>query len=65
MKYDIIRTDTADKQLRDLLIYIAEDSGDADIPKSLTISDHLLAITPHTIVNELKSSQITKIKCVL
>lgn len=31
MKYDIIRTDTADRQLRDLLFYIAEDSGDADI----------------------------------
>ena len=31
MKYSIIRTDRFDDQLRDLLFYIAEDSGDVDI----------------------------------
>lgn len=31
MKYEIIRTDTADTQLRDVLFYIADDSGDVDI----------------------------------
>ena len=31
MRYEIIRTDTADAQLRDLLFYIADDSGDVDI----------------------------------
>ena len=30
MKYEIIRTDTADTQLRDVLFYIADDSGDLD-----------------------------------
>ena len=31
MKYKIIRTDKADEQLRDIIFYIAEDSGDTDI----------------------------------
>ena len=31
MKYKIIRTDKADEQLRDIIFYIAEDSGDIDI----------------------------------
>lgn len=39
MKYDVIRTDTADRQLRDLLLYIAEDSGNADI--ALTYLDKI------------------------
>lgn len=31
MKYKIVRTDKADEQLRDIIFYIAEDSGDIDI----------------------------------
>lgn len=31
MKYEVIRTDKADVQIRDLIYYIAEDSGDVDI----------------------------------
>ena len=31
MKYEIIRTNTADTQFRDVLFYIADDSGDVDI----------------------------------
>lgn len=31
MKYRIIRTDKADEQLRDIIFYIAEDSGSIDI----------------------------------
>jgi toxin ParE1/3/4 len=31
MKYQIIRTATADEQLRDTIFYIAEDSGSIDI----------------------------------
>ncbi|SCP98566.1 type II toxin-antitoxin system RelE/ParE family toxin [Anaerobium acetethylicum] len=31
MKYNIIRTDKADQQLRDILFYIADDSGDVEI----------------------------------
>ena len=31
MKYKIQRTDKADEQLRDIIFYIAEDSGDVDI----------------------------------
>ena len=31
MKYKIIRTDKADEQLRELIFYIAEDSGSIDI----------------------------------
>ncbi len=31
MKYKIIRTDKADEQLRDIIFYIADDSGSADI----------------------------------
>lgn len=31
MKYQIIRTDKADEQLRDIIFYIAEDSGSVDI----------------------------------
>ena len=31
MKYKIIRTDKADEQLRELIFYIAEDSGSVDI----------------------------------
>lgn len=31
MKYKIIRTDKADEQLRDIIFYIAEDSGSIDI----------------------------------
>ena len=31
MKYKIIRTDKADEQLRDIIFYIAEGSGDIDI----------------------------------
>ncbi|MCM1305357.1 MAG: type II toxin-antitoxin system RelE/ParE family toxin [Lachnospiraceae bacterium] len=31
MKYTIIRTDKADEQLRDIIFYIAEDSGSAEI----------------------------------
>lgn len=31
MKYKIIRTDKADEQLRDIIFYIAEDSGDVDL----------------------------------
>ena len=31
MKYDIIRTDKADEQLRDIIFYIADDSGSVDI----------------------------------
>lgn len=30
MKYKIIRTDKADEQLRDIIFYIADDSGDVD-----------------------------------
>ncbi len=31
MKYKIIRTDKADEQLREIIFYIADDSGSADI----------------------------------
>lgn len=31
MKYRIVRTDKADEQLRNIIFYIAEDSGDIDI----------------------------------
>jgi len=31
MKYKIIRTDKADEQLRDIIFYIADDSGSIDI----------------------------------
>ncbi len=31
MKYKIIRTDKADEQLREVIFYIAEDSGSTDI----------------------------------
>lgn len=31
MKYTIERTDKADEQLRDIIFYIADDSGDVDI----------------------------------
>lgn len=31
MKYSIIRTDKAEEQLRDIIFYIAEDSGSMDI----------------------------------
>ena len=31
MKYKIIRTDTADEQLRNIIFYIANDSGDVDL----------------------------------
>lgn len=31
MKYKIIRTDKADEQLREIIFYIAEDSGSLDI----------------------------------
>ncbi len=31
MKYTIIRTDKADEQLREIIFYIAEDSGSIDI----------------------------------
>lgn len=31
MKHEILRTDKAEDQLRDLILYIAEDSGDVDI----------------------------------
>ena len=31
MNYSILRTDKADEQLRDIIFYIAEDSGDIDI----------------------------------
>lgn len=34
MKYKIIRTDKADEQLRDIIFYIAEDSGSTDIALS-------------------------------
>lgn len=31
MKYKIIRTDKADEQLREIIFYIAEDSGSVDV----------------------------------
>lgn len=31
MKYNIVRTDKADEQLRDIIFYIADDSGSIDI----------------------------------
>ena len=31
MKYRILRTDKADEQLREIIFYIADDSGNADI----------------------------------
>ncbi len=31
MKYNIVRTDKADEQLRDIIFYIADDSGSPDI----------------------------------
>lgn len=31
MKYKIVRTDKADEQLRDIIFYIADDSGSVDI----------------------------------
>lgn len=31
MKYTILRTDKAEEQLRDIIFYIADDSGDVDI----------------------------------
>lgn len=31
MKYKILRTDKADEQLRNIILYIAEDSGSTDI----------------------------------
>lgn len=31
MKYQLIRTDKADEQLRDIIFYIAEDSGSVDM----------------------------------
>lgn len=31
MKYKIIRTDKADEQLREIIFYIADDSGSVDI----------------------------------
>lgn len=31
MKYNILRTDKADEQLRDIILYIAENSGDVDV----------------------------------
>ena len=31
MKYKIVRTDKAEEQLRDILFYIADDSGNVDI----------------------------------
>ena len=31
MKYNIIRTDKADEQLREIIFYIADDSGSVDI----------------------------------
>ena len=33
MKYKIIRTDKADEQLREVIFYIAEDSGSIDIAR--------------------------------
>ena len=32
MKYRIIRTDKAEEQLREIIFYIADDSGSVDIP---------------------------------
>ena len=34
MKYSIIRTDKAEEQLRDIIFYIAEDSGSVDVALS-------------------------------
>ena len=34
MKYRIIRTDKADEQLREIILYIADNSGDVDIALS-------------------------------
>lgn len=34
MKYKILRTDKAEEQLRELIFYIADDSGDANIALS-------------------------------
>lgn len=31
MKYSIVRTDKAEEQLRDIIFYIAEDSGSVDV----------------------------------
>ncbi len=31
MKYSIVRTDKADEQLRDIIFYIADDSGSIDV----------------------------------
>ncbi|MCM1282725.1 MAG: type II toxin-antitoxin system RelE/ParE family toxin [Muribaculaceae bacterium] len=31
MKYNIIRTDKADEQLREIIFYIADDSGNVDV----------------------------------
>lgn len=31
MSYQILRTDKADEQLRDIIFYIADDSGSVDI----------------------------------
>lgn len=31
MKYDVMRTDKADEQLREIIFYIADDSGSVDI----------------------------------
>lgn len=31
MRYSIVRTDKAEEQLRDIIFYIAEDSGSADV----------------------------------
>lgn len=39
MKYSIVRTDKAEEQLRDIIFYIAEDSGSVDV--SLVYLDKL------------------------
>lgn len=54
MKYEIIRTDTADTQFRDVLFYIADDAGDVDIALAyLDKLEHaigLLAVQPYDVV---------------
>lgn len=46
MKYKIVRTDKADDQLREMIFYIAEDSGSVDtawnyLDKIKTVINHL------------------------
>lgn len=45
MKYKIIRTDKADEQLREIIFYIAEDSGSIDI--ALNYLDKIEAAIRH------------------